>query len=225
MHETEHEIERNLNLLKYSGIEVTTDQMAISVSIVALKKIEDRLRDLKIENSIPKIGLAPGSNANGWWKRWGKERYLELARQIIDNYPKASIILIGGKDEEEEANFIIEQLNDKSAISFVNKTSIKEFIALIHLCDLVIGNDTGPVHVASALNRPAICIWGPSYYQRAHLRHKTGINIWKNVPCSPCYKDSGTKKVLSCNDRVCLSTITVDEVFTAVQELLTQLDC
>ena len=112
------------------------------------------------------------------------------------------------------------ELKQYNVLSLANKTSVKQLIALISRCDLIIGNDTGPVHFASALNKPAICIWGPSYIQRAYLRHKKGINIWKNLPCSPCYTDSGTRKVLECDDRICLSTISVDEVFAAVGQLI-----
>jgi heptosyltransferase-2 len=216
----EHEIDRNLNLLVYLELPVLERKMYVKVNKRELQKIGELINDYDFKSKRPLIGIAPGSYANGWWKRWDKINYVNLIKRIHLQFPNAAFIIIGGKDDLEISNFIIKELKDLPVISLADKTSVKQLLALISRCDLLIGNDTGPIHMASALDKPAICIWGPSFIHRAHLRHETGINIWKNLHCSPCYTDVGTDRVLSCDNRLCLSEITVDEVFSAVEKLM-----
>lgn len=217
---SEHEIDRNLNLLKYAEISISEEKMFLPIDDNALTEIKNLMEKYDLNDNNMLIGLAPGSNAAGWWKRWDKYKFVELTKKLSKKFPNSTFIILGGSDDLEVGNFIINEVKNQNVLSFVNKTNIKQLVALLSRCHLLIGNDTGPVHIASALEIPAICLWGPSFIQRAHLRHEKGINIWKKVHCSPCYTDAGPAKVLECKDRFCLSTIEVDEVLSAAEKLL-----
>ncbi len=164
-------------------------------------------------------GSNPGMDLTA--KRWPLARYQELARRLIHELD-AQILLVGGPGDVA----LNQQLEDalgtlKSAvINLTGETSLGELAAQLEQCALFIGNDSSPMHLAAAVNIPVIAIFGPTSPQEYgpfppdDPRH---IAIWRHPSGQPCFY---LGKMQTCAHCVCMPSVTVDDVWRAVQQLI-----
>lgn len=183
----------------------------------------------KITRLIPKnrvIGIVPGAAESASARMWPKKRFYELCRELKKKY---SIVLIGNDKEKSLTNWIEDKLADKKrVVNLAGKLSIEELFALIDRLDLLITNDTGPLHVASAQNTPTIGLFGPNTPVRFGALAKKSKNIYKPKSCSfsPCINVHQGKvpdclyKKNSINYQKCMKAISVREVHNQVKEIL-----
>jgi ADP-heptose:LPS heptosyltransferase len=104
-----------------------------------------------------------------------------------------------------------------NAVSIAGKTNLKELLAVIKGARYFICNDTGPMHMAAALNIPVFVIFGPANPIRTgpHGHEPNGIIhtvLQKNLDCSPCYRQT------PCDNYRCMEEMSVSDVLTAIQE-------
>jgi ADP-heptose:LPS heptosyltransferase len=224
--ENVHETQRYLNILRESGLRV-------NAGVPKLKQVRDKTEirrefgiplDKRVLGIFPFGGINPGTRMD--IKRWGEERYLELAKRACEEFPNLYVILFEGLGEDEK---LIPPLPP----SMGEKKKIN--IDLISCCDVFVGGDTGPVHIAAALGVSTLTIFGPSNpnlvmpLSEGNAIHKI---IWKKVECSPCYTpataiDRSNKKYWRSNNfichvgtHVCMKEISAEEVFEALNEIL-----
>jgi heptosyltransferase-2 len=128
----------------------------------------------------PVVGIVPGAE----WatKRWGAERYAELARRLVAD--GGTVVVLGGPDEKEMAAAIARG----SGLPIVDTTgnSIPEAIAILARCDLVVGGDTGLVQCARGLGRPTVVVFGPTDPRRHVLGPRERV-ARVELDCSPCH--------------------------------------
>jgi heptosyltransferase-2 len=134
----------------------------------------------------PVVGIVPGAE----WatKRWGEAKYAELARRL--HARGARVLLLGGPGEREASA----RIAAASGVEVRDTTgnSIPEALALLARCDLVVGGDTGLVHCARALGRPAVLVFGPTDPGR-HVFEATARPVRIPLECSPCH-DHGPER-------------------------------
>ena len=203
-----HQLERYLDLLKHFGIEVKEEKTEIYIDEEGKKFADDVLPKNKII-----FGINPGSI----WatKRWPAEKYAQLADKIITEFG-AEILIFGGPDDIDIAKNVEKNMEQK-AINFAGKTTLKQLSVLTQMCKVFVTNDSGPMHIAAALNVPAVAIFGPTIKQFGFFPYsKKAIVIEKNVPCRPCSPHGPNK----CPEKHfnCMNKITVSEVFDAVKK-------
>lgn len=172
---------------------------------------------------LPLIGINPGA-AYGSAKRWPPGNFAELIMKIINDL-NGRVIIFGSQAEVEIANEIINEINVlkiKKRIEFGSrimvmsgKTSLRELAALISECDAFITNDSGPMHIASALHVPTAAIFGSTDPAATGPFGKSHKVITTNLPCSPCLKRKCPEKHLAC-----MTEITPDMVFGSLNEIL-----
>ena len=145
-------------------------------------------------------------------KQWFPERFAELARRLTEE-GLAEILIVGGPAEVELAG----RVEKEAAVPLVNaagKTTVLQLAALIRRCDLFVGNDTGPMHVADAVGAPIVAIFGPTDVVTTRPCGKNHSIVTVNAECAPCL-------LRTCpTDHRCMVGITVDDVEQAVKELL-----
>jgi ADP-heptose:LPS heptosyltransferase len=146
-------------------------------------------------------------------RRWGKENFKKLIQQISRKYPNYEIVLIGSKDEREYVSEIIEDFDSNNIQNLAGKTNIDELIGIIKNAQLVITNDTGPMHISFSCNSPTICLFGPCSPEQYGWVENTKI-IYKKVYCSPCVHDFSTPPCKGNN--TCMQLIEVSEVMEAI---------
>lgn len=221
MLENSHEIEENLNLLKVLDINVENADKSLYLKIKT-ENIENAARLVKnYKISGLKLGIHPGSSnlAGMQNKRWPQEKFIELCNYLIDNY-RATILIFGGKEEEQLKSFIRNSCARKEKCILVDTNSIKDTAALIKECNYFITNDSGLMHIASALNIPVITISGAADYRRTHTLNRNSAVVYHNISCYPCYK-YGEK--LECKrkekDYACLKCISIYNVVALIEKL------
>ncbi len=153
-------------------------------------------------------------------RRWPKENFVSLINKIAETDTARKIVLIGSSSESNYVNEICSAINScqqKSIANTAGKLSIDELIALISGATLTITNDTGPMHLSFALNRPTLALFGPaSPIQFGN--QSNSIAVYKKVSCSPCVHDH--IKPPCGGDNVCMKGIGVAEVYLATIGLM-----
>lgn len=154
------------------------------------------------------IGLYPGG---GGEIRWPLKRFMELGAKLGSEgwHP----VVLWGKGEEE-----IAETAQREGLTVAPETSIRELAALISICKAMVSNNTGPMHIAAALNRPLVQIFDPrlacspkrwGYEGRGHRVIMP--------PVSPCKKCS-----TSCPHYNCMEKIEPNRVFQAVEDVISE---
>ena len=161
--------------------------------------------------------INPNSSDLRLERRWDSSNFIQIIRKTLKEFPNYDIFLIGSKAEQAYTESISTSINDKRLINTAGKTSISEVIALIDHAELMITNDTGPMHLAFALKKEVICLFGPcspDQYGRSNNAHV----IYKNTYCSPCVHDF---EIAPCNgNNICMQLIGVEEVNENIASLL-----
>jgi len=158
------------------------------------------------------VGINPGSTY-GEAKKWLPERFEELAKKLYkDN--RCDIIIFGDLNSSPLAEKINNGLESR-AIDVTGKTDILQLAALLKECDLLVTNDTGPMHVACAVKTPVVAVYGSTNHVTTSPLDPDAVMIKKNTPCSPCMK-----RVCPEGHHNCMKNISTDDVEKTVLEKL-----
>jgi lipopolysaccharide heptosyltransferase I len=201
---------RNLSLLKGMGLEVEELKYRLHILPEDREYIESffkaSLRSLK----RPLIAIHPGSSPKALFKRWMPDRYAQLADRLVGEL-SATVVFTWGDGELEWVEGIRREMREPSLLG-PKTESLTQLGEVYRHCDLYIGGDTGPMHIASLVGIPAIVIYGPTdpLENEPFGKH---IKVRKEVGCNPCHQ-------YSCKELVCIKTISTDEVFKATKEIL-----
>ncbi len=174
----------------------------------------------------PIIAMHPGSGGYSTARRWAPERFAQLADTLFYD-TGGQLILVGGPEEAELHKQIIEFMQSEiPARSFAGKGNIRVAAAILEQADLFIGNDSGLMHLATAVGTPTVAIfgltnsdaWGP---YTGDLSAQQAVVVKMDLPCMPCFyrgHDLGTPE--GCMTRDCLALLGIDPVATAARRLL-----
>jgi lipopolysaccharide heptosyltransferase II len=161
------------------------------------------------------ILLQPGAR---WLnKRWPVENFAELVRQLAQKFPAARFAVLGGKDDAPLGEEILPAAPEK-ILNLCGQTSLPEMIEWIRHCDLLVTNDTGPMHVAAALGKPLVALFGPTEPRRTGPYGQLENVLRLDLPCSPCLS---SRCAIAETDK-CLRALPPAPVFAHVEKLLSQ---
>lgn len=160
------------------------------------------------------IGVSPGA-AYGGAKRWLPHRFAEAAAAIAKERG-ASIAIFGSKQEAAICNAVRDAIEERgaSAVNFAGATTLAEFIELAAACDLYLTNDSGPMHIASALGVPTVAIFGATDDEATGPTGEHTCVVRQPVDCSPCL-------LRECPiDHRCMKAVSAERVVEAAFGLL-----
>ena len=152
-------------------------------------------------------------------RRWMPERYAELIRRILAAHDDALVLITGAPSERAEAQELAAQCASERCIAFAGHTKLTDLPALYAMADVMISNDSGPAHFAAACGLPTIVLFGPET-PNLYRPLGTATAIYAGLACSPCVSASNHRKS-ACTDNVCMQAIGVEQVFKAVESVLT----
>lgn len=152
-------------------------------------------------------------------RKWDTARFGELAQRILAAYPSARVVLTGAPSERAAAEQLCRTINSPRVISVAGQTSLRELLTLYTLSDVLVTNDSGPAHFASLTPVHTVVLFGPETPLLFGSRAPATTIIWKQLACSPCVSVFN-HRLSPCRNNVCMQSITVDEVFDAVQRAL-----
>ena len=197
-------------LLEPLGIPVSQTPPCLYLTVQEQQEAKQRLAERGVHPSDLVIGINPGA-AYGSAKCWLPERFKQLSQYLL-NHPSLKIVFFGDKQGAPLVEKICLGLSDR-VVNFAGQTSLRQLMALIQSCHLFLTNDSGPMHVASALGIPLIALFG-STSEVATGPYQGGHVIHKHVPCSPCYRRECPI------DFRCMTRITVEEVYREIQTFI-----
>jgi ADP-heptose:LPS heptosyltransferase len=150
-------------------------------------------------------------------RKWPTDRYVDLARRLLERFTDVTIGMTGAPDEAETIRRVAEQVGSPRCFSFAGKTTLPQLLVLYTLSELLITNDSGPAHFASMTPITVITLFGPETPLLFRTLTPRAIPIWMQLPCSPCVNAYNNRQS-PCRDNICMKSITVDHVFTVASK-------
>jgi ADP-heptose:LPS heptosyltransferase len=184
-----------------------------------IQEVEEIVRRVTGSAEAPRLILL---NANTGdllpLRRWPRDRYVELARRLLDQYPDVYVGLTGSPGEAAGAQELVDAVNSDRCVNFGGTTTLRQLLILYFLSEVMVTNDSGPAHYSALAPIDVITLFGPetpaafgSLSPRSHL-------FWAGLPCSPCI-NAFNDRWSPCQDNLCMQRITVDEVFARACEV------
>ena len=136
-----------------------------------------------LNNKSNILGLCPGAEY-GAAKRWPAEYYAAVANAALQ---KGWQVLLFGSDKDALVTNQISQLTQNKCVDLAGKTKLGEAIDLMSLCDTIVSNDSGLMHIAAALNKKLIAIFGSSDPYHTPPMHPKAVIEYLALDCSPCF--------------------------------------
>ncbi len=207
-----HIVRKNLSLLSPLGIKVQSPDFGIRVSRDAEAKILTTLQQAGIGPGDQVVGIHPGVGHHR--KRWDPDRYAKVGDRLQQR-EGVRVVLTAGPGEEALARRVAAQMRIGPVV--MPPLRAGELAALLSRCDLFIGGDTGPLHLAAALGCRTVAIYGPSDPVRVAPVGEGHTMLKK--PCA-CGWKPGLYFNRRCPDVPCLGAITVGEVAASATAML-----
>lgn len=122
-------------------------------------------------------------------RAWHADRFAQLA-EILARERHAGILVVGGPDDATDGRTVLAAAGN-AGIDAIGKTSIRQMAALIERCQLFVGNDSGPMHIAAALDVPVLAFFGPGTPEKTSpfMPEERFTVMTSRFPCSPCRQD------------------------------------
>ena len=192
---------RNLETVRFFTEKKFKPEFKLALKEDTVKLCKEKFSFLK-DNSDQKI-IGVVASARGVGKEWDLKNYEVVISSLINKYQNVKIILLG---LDNKLTFE----NDR-VVNFQGKTTIAELTYLLKECSLVLGGDTGPMHLASALGVKVVMLFGSSDVNETAPIAENAVILHKIFPCSPC---RGRTK---CKDFKCINDITSKEVLSVIE--------
>jgi heptosyltransferase-3 len=207
----QHRIDRDLEALKPMSIQAGSKDPQLWLTPEEANSADDLLDQLGVQRSQSIVILQPG--ARYWFKAWPPERFAELADRLTSQY--GCQVLIGGSRQEGDLAQQIRQMAKSRPIIMAGRTTIKQFAAIAKKSALFVGNDSGAMHIASAVGTPVVALFGPSSPVEWGPRGGATEVIYKGLDCRTCFHPTCQR-----GEQNCMKLIAVDEVMSASGRLM-----
>ncbi|MCK5306109.1 MAG: glycosyltransferase family 9 protein [Candidatus Omnitrophica bacterium] len=181
-----HAVDMNIDLIKTLG-QVSNDkkkQLVMPINQTDTEFVLRYKRRHDISDTNIFICIHPGVSKLGESRRWPLDKFIKLSDRLVEEY-NARIVFIGIEDDRAALNEINGTMNKKQLV--VVNWPIKRVSALIKSCDLFIGNNSGPMHIAAAVKTTTIGLFGDTDPRIHGPYGENNIVVRKNLNCSPCF--------------------------------------
>jgi lipopolysaccharide heptosyltransferase II len=180
-----HQADRNLFLLEFVGFEVSDRHLSLHVPIPIQEAADQLLCQNDINPAQPFIVAAPGASCAA--RRYPPERFAAVIRQLAAR-TGLPIVVVGSEREQSLIDPILAANGNRDVVSLVGRTSVPELAALIRRASMVVANNSAPLHMADAFNRPMVILYsGTEYLSQWRPRRAPAVLLKRDTVCSPCY--------------------------------------
>jgi heptosyltransferase-2 len=206
-------VENFVEVLRADDVAVTDDYLEAWLSPEERNAAADFLACQEVAETDTIIGIHPfAANQN---RAWHVDNFVDLANLLQAKY-HARILLFGGSADAALGEYCRERIAPAPLMA-VGTTSLRQTMALLDRCDLLICNDSGIMHLAAALDRPLVALFGPQSPVKFGPWGETCQLVYKGFPCSPCKQ----KFFKECEPSprmkpACMEDISVAEVLEAI---------
>src|SRR3954469_5032254 len=209
-----HQLEDYTPLLTAMNAPRVVDEIpSVTLPLATREKARRRLRQLGIKLDRPLFGIHAGG-LYGRAKHWGDDRYCEVAERLRAD--GSNVILLTSPGARVPAEPIAAACNSLPIVG--DDGDVLTLAAAISHCSVIVTNDSGPLHLATALAVPSVSIFGPTDPDRTVIPGASRV-VRKPFACQPCYK-----RDCPLMHHGCMNEITVDDVFAAAVSLFNEID-
>lgn len=212
--ETQHLVITYKHLLLPLGIPISTTAPKLYISQDEKEAAKTLLASYGVTPKSIVVGINPGA-AYGSAKCWLPERFKEVTHKLLQN-PNVYVVYFGDNIGAPLVHEICQNMPER-VVNLAGRTTLRELIALISSCSIFLTNDSGPMHLASALNIPLLALFGSTSDVKTGP-YNGGKVIHKHVECSPCYQ-----KVCPIDFR-CMTKIGVNEVYNDLEHMIEKIN-
>ena len=220
-----HNVENNLNLMRALGLKTTGKEKYDIPVQCSTSFIDSFLLERNISHSGLKVGMHPGSDRRGEDRRLDIQKFAETSDYLIDRYKAQVFIFLGPHEEDLKNDFI--SASTKQRYTIIENMELDKVAQLISICDLFISNDSGVMHIASAMGVPSVAIFGPTNPVYVHPWKVPHEIVRLGLECSPCFyfteKHSLNEPLIVCkiDDKfACVRRIESRDVLVKVEKLI-----
>jgi len=209
--ETMHQVDVYKQLLLPVGIPCSSTKMYLHLSDEEKLQAKVFLANYSVKVGTDTIvGINPGA-AYGSAKCWLPERFRDLVKKLTEE-KGVKVLFFGDRSQQPLIRSITDGFGE-DVVNLAGKTSLRQLMALLGSINLLVTNDSGPMHIASALGIPLVALFGSTNPVKTGP-YNGGVVLHKKVSCSPCYK-----RVCPI-DFSCMKQISTEEVFAACMKEL-----
>ena len=170
---------------------------------------QEWIRQAGVRADFPLIAVHPGAAAPS--RRWGVRKYADLIGRLVQEL-RISVLLLGGEAEQAQLDFIADRVPEERVYP-LQGINVRRMAALLRCCRLFVGNNSGPAHLAAAVQTPVVVVFSAANASRRWAPYGEKVTVISKedeIPCAGCER-------FSCERPRCMESISVDEVFAAVQ--------
>jgi len=207
---TQGRVEPGLFPIRSSGVSTGPVRAAADAFLVE--------RGVRGGDRRPLVAIHPGASRPE--RAWSAERFGELARRVAAT--GARVLVLGGPRDLEAAARVLTAAGP-AAVDGARLGSLGRMAALVARCDLFVGNDSGPAHIAAAVGTRTVSIFGPGvpWKTAPYVPASRRREVTRHFPCAPCRQEFFAECMPAPSGKPwCLESVSVDDAFAAVRELL-----
>lgn len=160
---------------------------------------------------VPIILLNPNASDLIPLRRWQTERYVELAKRLLERFPEVFIAMTGAPDEAEKIGEVARSVGSARCFSMAGKTTLRQLLILYELSEVLVTNDSGPAHFASLTGIHVVTLFGPETPSLFAAPTVRNTPVWMGIACSPCVNAYNNRQS-PCRNNICMQQITVERV-------------
>ncbi|MFA5437795.1 MAG: glycosyltransferase family 9 protein [Candidatus Omnitrophota bacterium] len=209
-----HEVEVALKAVKELGCSPDDQHLEIFKNADSEGFVQQYLEGLGISESDFITVIHPGSRQE--YLRWGKDKFAHIALRLMRER-KAKVIITGSSKEDKLVKEVASLMEDKPFCC--TGLTLGQLISLLGKAKLFVGNSTGPMHIAAALNIPVVAIFGPQHQSDSYLRwgpwSKNSVVVRKEQNCRDCLPSQ-------CFSIKCIKSISEGEVWEGIEKVLNE---
>jgi ADP-heptose:LPS heptosyltransferase len=201
-------VDRYLACAAYLGAPAEPVEFGLRSEPAAAESIAELLRQGGLSPAAPAIAVSPSASVR--WRLWPLARWVPVIEALADS---GAIVLLGGSEHRQRHAALVRQVR-APVLDLTGRTSLAELVALLDRCALHLATDTGSVHLAAALGRPVVAVYGPTPPWRAGPYGQPGGTVYHGDRCG-----IGCPRVCL-RGRACLVAVSPEEVIARARQVL-----
>ncbi|MDY6987984.1 MAG: lipopolysaccharide heptosyltransferase I [Thermodesulfobacteriota bacterium] len=204
-----HAIHRYLNLIRHLNVDTSEIVFEIPYGKKEMLRVQTMLHKGGWSHAQPIVAMNPVAR----WetKLWGAWNFAHLADRLITE-SGCLVVFTGGRADSEEISKIRSMMKC-GYMDLSGRTDLRELAALYERSTCVVSTDTGPMHLAAAIETPVVALFGPTAPWRTGPFGEGHQAMRSDISCSPCFKRR-------CDSVACMRNISVSQVFDSVAAIL-----
>lgn len=208
-----HTVDHHLKVAEFLGLPVQDRHPSVPVLPESLGRIEKMLDEEGLGSNEPFVLMHPGARRS--YKSWPLLRFARLADDISRTFG-VQIILSGSRDDARTTASIQAHM-ETEALDWAGMIPLRDLPALIKKGLCLIGNDSAPIHIATAVQTPTISLFGPTRWEDWAPRRSSDRVLAAEYPCRPC---GHSKSECFLGNDYCMNSISLEKAWAAVKDVL-----